>query len=154
MKIFASTDHVELARLNVAVQNRHVQLYPEYFTTYRFEGIAEEFKDFVSYEDFYFFIIEDDGENKGFIFFEIQNRPKTPFKKAYKCLYVHQISILEDSQGRGYGYKLMKRIEDFAIEENAACIELDYWIRNTQAKDFYKKLGFKGEREFVRKNIL
>ncbi|AXI07697.1 GNAT family N-acetyltransferase [Oceanobacillus sp. 143] len=90
----------------------------------------------------------------GKIRFEIQDRPKTPFKKPYKCLYVHQISIVEDSQGKGYGYRLMQRMEDIAKEEKAACIELDYWIRNTQAQNFYKQLGFELEREFVRKDIL
>ncbi|RDW16028.1 GNAT family N-acetyltransferase [Oceanobacillus arenosus] len=153
MKIFPSKDPKKLARLNQTVQNLHVKMYPEYFVPYHSEAMVEEFRDIVSYEGFTFLILEDGGENKGFIFFEIQDRSRTPFKKAYKCLYVHQISIIEAAQGKGYGYALMQRIEQIAKEERAACIELDYWIRNEHARDFYKRLGFKLEREFVRKGI-
>ncbi|WP_092493986.1 GNAT family N-acetyltransferase [Virgibacillus salinus] len=100
-----------------------------------------------------FLILSDKGENKGFIFFEILNKPSTPFKKPYKSLYVHQLSINESEQRKGYGQALMEKTQQIAHNEQVDCIELDYWIKNEFARQFYQKNNFVLEREFVRKNI-
>lgn len=153
IKIFRSYDYQKLARLNEVVHNLHVKLYPRYFTPYNLLEMEGEFEKLTKNEQYTFLILSDEDENKGFIFFEILDKPSTPFKKPYKCLYVHQLSINESEQRKGYGQALMEKIQQIAHNEQVDCIELDYWIKNASARQFYRKNNFILEREFVRKNI-
>lgn len=153
MEIKQSNDYKEIAHLNKTVHDLHVKLYPDSFMDYREEDIMEEFKQLVSDERFTFLILSVNGKNKGFIFYEVLQKPSTPFKKGYKSLYVHQISVLESEQGKGYGFALMDRVQQIAEKEKVDYIELDYWVGNTHAKHFYNKLGFEVVREYVRKDL-
>jgi hypothetical protein len=44
-------------------------------------------------------------------------------------------------------------LEKLAKDIGATKLELDYWIDNTIAKNFYKKLGFVINREVVQKTL-
>ncbi|SEQ70449.1 Acetyltransferase (GNAT) family protein [Virgibacillus subterraneus] len=153
IKVFRSYDYQKLARLNEVVHNLHVKLYPRYFKPYNYSEMEVEFEKLTKNEKYTFLILSDKGENKGFIFFEILNKPSTPFKNPYKSLYVHQLSINESEQRKGYGQALMEKTQQIAHNEQVDCIELDYWIKNEFARQFYQKNNFVLERVFVRKNI-
>ncbi|MEC5425465.1 GNAT family N-acetyltransferase [Virgibacillus sp. C22-A2] len=153
MKIAQTTDYNALAKLNKNVHELHVHLYPNYFMPYSYSDMVEEFKKLVEKEYFIFLILTEDNEDKGFVFYEIVNKPGTPFKKPYKTLYVHQISVEKADQKKGIGDALMNEVTKAAKESKVDCIELDYWVKNENARNFYKKRGFKVEREFVRKNL-
>jgi ribosomal protein S18 acetylase RimI-like enzyme len=47
----------------------------------------------------------------------------------------------------------MKEIYEIAKNKGIDWVELDYWLENKIANDFYKKLGFKKYREFVQIEI-
>lgn len=53
----------------------------------------------------------------------------------------------------GYGRELMQVIERLAKREKADAIELDYWISNKGAKEFYKQDGYEVYRECVHKYL-
>lgn len=56
-------------------------------------------------------------------------------------LHVDYLWVSEEYRQGGYGSKLMKHIEEFAIEKECRLINLDTF--SFQAPDFYKKLGYK-----------
>jgi diamine N-acetyltransferase len=58
-----------------------------------------------------------------------------------------------DQPHKGFGSKLMEKITEIAELNNIKKIELDFWVNNDIAKDFYIKNGFKKYREFVFKEI-
>jgi len=153
MKIIRTTDYETIAKLNQSVHDLHYELYPKYFKQYDYEAIKEFFKGIIHDERFIFLLVEDDGEAIGYAWIEIRNYPESPFKKAYKSVYVHQISVTETKRKKGYGSRLMKEIYEIAKNKGIDWVELDYWLENKIAKDFYKKLGFKKYREFVHKEI-
>lgn len=101
-----------------------------------------------------FFVLEDGKEAAGYVWIEKRVYPETAFKKAYTSIYIHQLSINELKRQKGYGTKLMEYIEGVAKEEQIDIVELDYWIDNIRANDFYRKHGFKPYREFVYKQLL
>lgn len=153
MEISRTKDFELIAKLNKYVHDLHVNLYPEYFKEYNFEEIKTFFHKIIDKEEFIFLLFEDDDLPLGYIWIEFRNYPDNVFKKAYKSVYVHQISIAENERKKGYGSKLMEEITQIAIANGIKKIELDYWFDNEIAKNFYKKNDFVKYREFVYKDI-
>ena len=153
MNVTQTKNYEIIARLNESVQVLHSRLYPEYFKDYNFEDISDFYKGIIDNPNYIFLIIEEDNYKVGYAWIEIKNYVETAFKKPYKSIYVHQVSIVESERGKGYGLKLMENIYQIAKAKQINRIELDYWVDNEVAKEFYRKSGFKKYREFVYKGI-
>ncbi|WP_338778840.1 GNAT family N-acetyltransferase [Metabacillus sp. FJAT-52054] len=85
----------------------------------------------------------------GYAWIEIRNYPENAFKKAYRSVYVHQISIADHMRNQGYGSRLMEEVAEVAKSKGITKVELDYWFDNEAAKNFYRKNNFVKYREFV-----
>ncbi|KWW22334.1 GNAT family acetyltransferase [Peribacillus simplex] len=153
MKISQTKDFQLVAKLNEYVHGLHSNLYPAHFKEYNHENVKAGFKSLFQNERFIFLLVEDDGEAVGYAWIETREYPENPFKKAYKSVYVHQISIVDTKRNKGYGSSLMKRIEEIAIEKGIDVLELDYWSGNSVAKQFYQNQDFTKYREFVHKQL-
>jgi diamine N-acetyltransferase len=62
--------------------------------------------------------------------------------RAEQRFYVHQLYILPTSQGRGLGHRLMACAEERARALGVDRIWLGVMVKNTQAVEWYKKMGF------------
>ncbi|GGA86584.1 N-acetyltransferase [Ornithinibacillus halotolerans] len=153
MHISQTKDAGLIAKLNKPVHDLHVELYPEFFKPYNFEEIKTFFQSMVEKENYIFLVLEDGDMPLGFAMIEIRNHPETMFKKAYSSLYVHQISVLNQKQKKGYGTRLMEAIEGHAKERGINRIELDYWSENEVASSLYEKNGYEISRLFVSKQL-
>ncbi|OMP66350.1 GNAT family N-acetyltransferase [Domibacillus epiphyticus] len=153
MRIYRTYDYEMIAKLNKPVHDIHSKFYPEYYKEYSENAAKEFFKKIINIESFIFLILEDRNQTLGYVWIEIRNYPEIAFNKGYKAVYVQQISIIESQRNKGYGAKLMEEVYNIAKSMNIGIIELDYWVENQDAKDFYKKLGFIKSREFVYKQI-
>lgn len=69
--------------------------------------------------------MEDNDQPLGYAWIELRNYPDNAFKKAYKSVYLHQISISENQRKKGYGTKLMDEISEIAKIHGIYKIELD-----------------------------
>jgi ribosomal protein S18 acetylase RimI-like enzyme len=78
---------------------------------------------------------------------------ENPFRKPYRAVFVHNVSINGDKRSYGLGMKLMDRIYEISKSNGIGRIELDYWALNEMAARFYEKQGFKSYREFVYKEL-
>lgn len=152
MKIYQTKDYEVIASLNEDVQNLHANLYPKYFKKINFDEVKDFFMKIIDKPEFIFLLIEDNEINHGYAWIEIRDNPENAFKRAYKLLFVHQISISESSRNTGFGSMLMEEIYGIARSNEVKRIELDYWCDNHIAKNFYQKQGFTIYREFVYKN--
>jgi ribosomal protein S18 acetylase RimI-like enzyme len=153
LRISRTANYELIAKLNKPVHDLHFSLYPKYFNEYYYEEIKDAFKKLMTNEKFIFLLLEDDDVEIGYCWIELRDYPANAFKKGYKSLYVHQLSIVEANRNKGYGSKLMDYITQLAQEASMEMIELDYWVENTSAKEFYKKHKFNIYREFVYKQI-
>ncbi|MFE4243771.1 GNAT family N-acetyltransferase [Peribacillus butanolivorans] len=153
MKISQTRNYKLVAKLNKYVHDLHSNLYPKYFKEYNYENVKEVFKSLINNESFIFLLLEDNEEALGFAWVEIREYPENAFKKGYKSVYVHQISIVDTKRNKGYGSSLMEYIYEIANDRGIDLIELDYWFENSVAKDFYKKQNFIKYREFVYKEL-
>ncbi|MFJ8072341.1 GNAT family N-acetyltransferase [Peribacillus sp. NPDC096447] len=153
MKISQTRNFKLVAKLNKYVHDLHSNLYPKYFKEYNYENVKEVFKSLINNESFIFLLLEDNEEALGYAWIEIREYPENAFKKGYKSVYVHQISIVDTKRNNGYGSSLMECIYEIANDRGIDLIELDYWFENSVAKDFYKKQNFIKYREFVYKQL-
>jgi ribosomal protein S18 acetylase RimI-like enzyme len=153
MRIYQTYDYELIAKLNKPVHDLHSKLYPEYFKKYNYLNAKEFFKSLINIDSFIFLVLEDHQEPLGYAWIEIRNYPDDAFNKEFKSVYVQQISIIETQRKKGYGSKLVEEIDHVAKNLEIDFIELDYWMKNSDAKEFYKKHGFTKSREFVYKQL-
>ncbi|UOQ50359.1 GNAT family N-acetyltransferase [Gracilibacillus caseinilyticus] len=153
MKISQTKDFEVVAKLNKPVHDLHCSLYPKYFNEYNYDEIKEIFKKLIENDDIIFLLLEDNHEAVGYAWIEVREYPENAFEKSYKSIYVHQISIIQTQRKKGDGTALMNNIYNLANEKGIDLIELDYWLDNKIAKEFYEKHDFVKYREFVYKQL-
>ncbi|KZZ83868.1 GNAT family N-acetyltransferase [Bacillus sp. SJS] len=149
MNITRTKDFELVAKLNRYVHDVHTALYPEYFKAYDYSEIRSFFQRIIETEEFIFLVLEEVGQPLGYAWIEIRNYPENAFKKAYRSVYVHQISIADHMRNQGYGSRLMEEVAEVAKSKGITKVELDYWFDNEAAKIFYRKNNFVKYREFV-----
>lgn len=153
MKIEQTKDFELIAKLNKPVHDLHCSLYPKYFRKYNFEEVKELFKQLMKNRDFIFLIVKEKKEALGYAWIEIRHYHENVFNKEYQSIYVHQLSIVPSKKNKGFGTFLMEEIYRFAQRQAIDLVELDYWVDNKIAKEFYKKHNFIKYREFVYKQL-
>lgn len=153
MSISRTKDFELVANLNKYVQDVHTNLFPEIFKEYHELEVRNFFKEMMNKPNMDFLLIKDNEEPVGYIWIEFKDYPENIFKKPYKSVYVHQLSVSEKHINKGYGFRLIDEISTIAKTKGINKIELDYWVDNKDAKDFYKKRDFVIYREVAYKNI-
>jgi ribosomal protein S18 acetylase RimI-like enzyme len=153
MKITQTHDYATIALLNETVQTLHAAQFPSYFKPYEYGPIRDFFKAIITDPKQIFLLVEDDDVPIGYAWMTIKESTDSAFKKASKSIYIHQISINKSNSHNGAGSKLIAYTEQLAKNIGATKIELDYWINNTIARNFYHKLGFVIKREIVQKEL-
>lgn len=153
MRISLTKDYEIIAKLNKYVQDLHAHLFPEYFKAYNYVEVKNFFKEIMNKPNLIFLLLEDNEESVGYAWIEFKDYPESAFKKSYKSVYVHQISISELHKNKGYGSRLLEEIATYAQTNGINKIELDYWVDNEVAKNFYRKKDFVKYREVVYKDI-
>jgi ribosomal protein S18 acetylase RimI-like enzyme len=153
VNIVQTTDFELIAGLNREVQELHAQLFPNHFKSYDYDSIREFFKNIIFQPNYIFLVLEEEGQHSGYAWVELKQYAENAFRKPYHSVYVHQLSINENMRNRGWGTRLMESIVDIGVKNGVRRIELDYWVNNAAAIQFYRKHGFKVYREFVYKDL-
>ncbi|WP_153462061.1 MULTISPECIES: GNAT family N-acetyltransferase [Sediminibacillus] len=153
MKIHETRDCQSIAKLNETVHQLHSKLYPDIFAEYNAEKALDFFESIVDKPEFTFLLVEEDQQPAGFAWIEKRTYPGIAYLETHQSIYVHQISIENAYQGKGFGSRLMEEIFDRAASEGISRIELDYWTANESAKTFYHNKGFQPYRESVYKQL-
>ena len=91
--------------------------------------------EFFTKDDRKILVVEDEGKVIGFLSLCIN--------KDYNYLYLDDFCINENYRGKGIGTKLMNMAVDFAKKNKLNNIETHVETANHEARDFYKKKGFK-----------
>ena len=80
-----------------------------------------------------------DDEIVGYLAYEIK-------EKDYAKMHIDQLAVRSEFRGQGFGGLLIEAAKEKAIECNCRRIELDCWIFNESALNFYTNLGFENQR--------
>lgn len=104
------------------------------------EELAEVFAEALkSPENIAIFMIEDDDKTIGFA-----NLVKifSVWSEGF-ALMIDDLYLADEYQGRGYGTKVMKEIEDYARRNNFKRLQFQSEESNPGAKAFYTKIGYR-----------
>lgn len=94
------------------------------------------------------------GKNNGSFSFSIEN-DSGEFEAGisgfhyYGCFYIDLLFVKESARGKGYGSKLMQKVENLARERG--CLFMAVNTMDFEGKPFYEKHGYKVE--FIREGF-
>jgi diamine N-acetyltransferase len=142
-----------LIRLNAQVQELHAHVYPADFKSLTDEGEVRDFlASLMRRTDHTILLAQVDDEVVGYAWFEIQDRPQTPFTWAKKRVFLHHICADSGHRRLGVGSALITRVEERALAAGIGEIALDMWSLNDTAQAFFKSCGLEPYRLFLRKH--
>lgn len=106
-----------------------------------------------------------DGKNRKISLGKIGNRivgyafteflsVELPMLTKRKYIYIHDIAVRMDFQGRGIASQLLKSIENDALCTGATKIELAVHLFNDKALSIYRKKGFKERTVRMEKELI
>jgi ribosomal protein S18 acetylase RimI-like enzyme len=137
-------DAALLARLNIPIQQLHVDAMP-----YRFKppqpndpALVAFYEERLASDEWVGYVVENDEAAMGYILCEIRRSPDNPFKYAETTLLVDQISVNPEYKRRGCGRALLQAAFELAHEIQAARVVLDVLDFNNGAQAFYQTMGF------------
>jgi ribosomal protein S18 acetylase RimI-like enzyme len=138
-------DAALLARLNIPIQQLHVDAMPSRFKVPQPHdpALIAFYEERLATEDWVGYVVENDADAMGYILCMIRRSPDNPFVYAETTLLVDQISVKPEYKRRGCGQMLMQAAFELAREVQAARIELNVWDFNHSAQAFYQALGFR-----------
>jgi GNAT superfamily N-acetyltransferase len=131
----SSADIGAIVSLCEEVQQLHVNLEPP-------DEISAFFTAKLSIAGHEIRLAEIDGLPAGYIWFEVQDRPETPFQLARKRIYIHHLSVSKIARRIGVGSALLERIQTEALAAGITSIALDTWAANLTARRFFEVRGF------------
>jgi len=131
-----------LSRLNGSVQRLHAEAYPERFKYPERDDFALLFFEIFLNDPAITIYLAEDPHPVGYIVCRVVHRDETPFMFAQSYLYIDQIGVAPEFQGRGIGAALMSRAAQLAERGDLTTISLDSWAFNRKAHVFFQSQGF------------
>jgi GNAT superfamily N-acetyltransferase len=146
-------DAGELAALNQVVQALHVGAEPGRFKADAgFDEVKAFFGELTKAPATFVLIAEIDRP-VGYVWFDVQDRPPTPFTHARTRLYIHHVVVRAEARGLGLGSALIHAAEAEARAQGVHEVALDTWAFNEDARQFFQAAGFEPEKIVMRKEI-
>ncbi|MCY4731683.1 GNAT family N-acetyltransferase [Natronomonas gomsonensis] len=103
------------------------------------EMAVEEFESLLEDEERTVFLLEDEGAEVGFVAVEFGERPT---REKGKYATVTDLYVKEAFRGRGYGTKLLERVETLAATEDCDYLDVSAEFENHDARAFYENAGY------------
>jgi ribosomal protein S18 acetylase RimI-like enzyme len=139
----SDADMDALVALNGVVQGVHARIDPTHFKSEVDPGeLRVFFHDLLSKSENWILVAEQRSVPVGYVWFELQDRPTTPFSRARRRFYVHHIVVYEAVRRSGVALSLLQAVEAQARENGVANIALDAWAANKNAQQFFEASGF------------
>lgn len=142
IQINQTKDYILIAKLNESVQTFHHEVYPDDFKKFDLNSVTNFFKKNLASDNSYAFLAEIDSKPIGYLLCMVNSREENEFQYEKRVLYIDQISIENEFRKQGIGKKLMDKAFELAKELHISEIQLDHWVKNEEASNFFKQLGF------------
>ena len=139
----ARDDLDALVRLNGVVQKLHAELDPAHFRLDVDEAeVGAFFGGVIEDPNSQVLLAATDAIELGYVWFERQERPRTPFSPARTRLYVHHLAVADAARRRGVGSALLEAVRAEGERIGVGRIVLDVWAANRSAQTFFDAAGF------------
>lgn len=156
MKIIETRDAKLMGLLGHVMQEKHIELYPDFFKPYDAAAVTASFEEYFKNPKQAVYLWQDDQNQDAiaaYLWLEEEEIPETVYRFGYTRLYLHHILIMPSYQGQGLSKELLKFADTYAKERNIQHVELHYWPNNGIAKHAYEKYGYQVYTEIAQKII-
>lgn len=157
MKIIETRDAQLMAKLGYVMQEKHKEMYPNFFKPYDEEAILHYFQErFKNPKQQVFLWMDDQQESEqiaAYLWLEEEAVAETVYRYGYTRLYLHHVLIMPAYQGKGLSKELLTFADNFAKERDISQLELHYWSDNERAKKVYQQLGYEVYTEVAYKQL-
>ena len=132
-----------LVALNRVVQSLHADVEPAHFKAeVEDRDVRAFFADRLRIRRNRFSLAEAGGRPAGYVWFETQDLPESPFAFSQRRLYLHHIGVGASVRRQGVASALLRHVEAEAAAAGIACIVLSVWASNEHARTFFSAQGF------------
>jgi GNAT superfamily N-acetyltransferase len=142
IRIVQEKDPETVAKLNRYVQEKHRELFPDSFKPYNYSSVFRALNSFLDKADTWSFIAYFQEKPVGYATVYKRNYEENPFRRGFTSLVIDQMCVEKEFRRKGVGGRLVTAIREFAEQINIDKLELTVWSQNSEAKSFYKKMGF------------
>ena len=143
----AEEKDIENNLLNIFIKgyNLHQKNRPDKFLNRTDERLKNILIESMSEDNF--LVIECDNKIIGYASYKIKE------KNSNKLLWIDELVIDDDFQGKGFGKIIINKLEDLSKKEDCKSIEFFCWEFNKKAQEIYKYLGYKVQRIIYEKAV-
>lgn len=147
VRMAGADDVAAIVALNREVQALHAALAPDVFKADVSDAdLARFFAQRLAGDDQVVLLAELDGEAGGYVWFEFQAKPATPFSHAMARAFVHHIAVLSTMRRQGIATALLEAVTEQARALGARQLALETWATNAAAREFFAARGFNAVR--------
>jgi len=114
----------------------------------------EYYEKLINDENCMFFLAKDENEIVGYSIAYKKEVSDIPVLKNRKWIHIDDLSVKSNQRKKGIGSIIMEEIENWAKKNNINEIELNVWLFNTNAINFYEKKGYEAFSQRMRKTIM
>ena len=98
-------------------------------------------------------VAEIGGKVVGHIYGAVVNHAESEFNLSEFYLYIYQIGVDDDARRQGAGRALITFIRDWARALGLTALQVDHWVFNARARDFFMACGFSPMRVMMRQAL-
>lgn len=132
-----------ISDLNADVQGLHHQAMPHFFKPPSAGSFPPALvRQLMVFPDSFFFLALEDGRPVGYLYAQVRRLPENPLRYALNMVYIEQIGVQPESQGKGHGRRLLEAAANLARRAGIGLLALDTWSFNKQAHAAFYAFGF------------
>jgi len=131
-----------ITKLNEEVHSLHHNRHPDIFKPYNYETMYKMFDEMLKKEATYCYVIYKVQEPIGYAILIERDYNRPLFQENHKAILIDQMCVIRKYRSKGLGRQLIEKIKGFSKQNGYNRIELGVWNDNTNAINFYKKMGF------------
>jgi diamine N-acetyltransferase len=143
-----SADIPALLPLQKEIHDCHVAHHPAAFHTAGPEEVVPWLQQWFADPNFHCYVALEGDEFAGYVFAWLSGRDRSALCNSRRFVNLDQLSVRRSSRRRGIGRALVQAVIELARQNDITDIDLSVWWGNTEAREFYRSLGFGLMREY------
>ena len=142
-----------LAKLTEEVQNIHHKIAPDKFKPFDEESFKLYFEKSLGQDNTFAIIAYKSKVPVGYMLYELIQVSENAYSYPYSFINLNHIAILDNFKNNGYAKELITKLKEIAKNKNIDTIKLTQWTKNTEAGEFFKRIGFNQYRQSLELKI-
>lgn len=99
------------------------------------------------------FVAEVDGRMAGFVSVWAKVKTRQIEESEYEYAYISDLVVLPEHRGQSIGRALLRRAEDYAVQQGATLLRIAVLAKNEAARNLYARFGFEERLVELSKNL-